>query len=728
MNEQPQPVFLSNYPCPADLDQLCINTIRTLAMDAVQQANSGHPGLPMGAAPMAYVLWTRYLKHNPVNPSWPDRDRFVLSAGHGSMLLYSLLYLTGYSLTLEDLKRFRQWGSRTPGHPEYGLTPGVETTTGPLGQGFANGVGMAIAERFLAAHFNRPGYPVVDHYTYGLVSDGDLMEGISAEAASLAGHLGLGKLIYLYDQNGISLAGTTTLTFTEDVMARFAAYGWQVEQVEDGNDLAAIDGALQRARADEGRPSLIGVRTHIGYGSPHKQDTFAAHGAPLGVEEVRLTKRRLGWPTDELFIVPDQALAIFRQALQRGSAQEAAWQEQMRAYRAAYPELAAEYARMLAGELPAGWETLLPQFAADSGLMATRKASGKVLAAVSGCLWNLVGGSADLNPSTNTALAGRGDFQRPGIAPPPGGRELVIQGAAGGEWGWGGQNIHFGVREHAMGAILNGMGVHGGLIPYGATFLVFSDYMRASIRLAALMGLGVKYVFTHDSIAVGEDGPTHQPVEHLAALRAIPGLVIIRPADANEVVWAWRVALTERHRPVALILSRQDLPVFDRTNQGLAGAEGLVRGAYILAEAPGDAATAPDLVLIGTGSEVALCLQAQEQLITCGIRTRVVSMPSWELFDEQPAEYRAGVLGPANTPRLAVEAAVSQGWCRYIGDRGAALCVERFGASAPGEEVLRQYGFTVDSVVARALALLQRHGDAQRRKPLHAHSDKGAWT
>jgi transketolase len=656
---------------------------------------------------MAYVLWTRYLRHNPANPSWPNRDRFVLSAGHGSMLLYSLLYLTGYDLPLDELKRFRQWGSRAPGHPERGLTPGVETTTGPLGQGFANGVGLAIAERFLAAHVNRPDYRLVDHYTYGLVSDGDLMEGVTAEAASIAGHLGLGKLIYLYDQNGISLAGSTTLTFSEDVMARFAAYGWQVEQVEDGNDVAALDAALQRA--DETRPSLICVRTHIGYGSPHKQDTFEAHGAPLGDEEVRLTRQQLGWPFEEPFYIPDEVLALFRQALASGAVQEQAWKEQLEAYRKAYPALAVEYERVLAGDLPLGWETAIPQFGPGDGPMATRKASGKVLTAVASHLWNLVGGSADLNPSTNTALAGHGDFQRP--LPSPSSAEMEPpQGSAGGPWGYEGQNVHFGVREHAMGAILNGMAIHGGIIAYGATFLIFSDYMRPPMRLAALMGLPIKYVFTHDSIALGEDGPTHQPVEHLAALRAIPGLVVIRPADANEVAEAWRVALAERHRPVALVLSRQDLPIFDRPGHRLAGAEGLARGAYVLADVPGDSTTSasPDLVLLATGSEVALCLAAREQLATRGVRSHVVSMPSWELFDAMPAEYRASVLGPVGTPRLAVEAGVSHGWGSYVGEQGTVLGVDCFGASAPGKDVLLHYGFTVDNVVTRALTLLRR--------------------
>ncbi len=688
------------------LDQLCVNAIRVLAMDAVQHANSGHPGLPLGAAPMAYALWTRHLRHNPENPAWPDRDRFVLSAGHGSMLLYALLHLSGYDLPLEELKRFRQWGSRAPGHPEYGVTPGVETTTGPLGQGFANGVGMAIAEHFLASHFNRPGRMIVDHYTYGIVGDGDLMEGVTAEAASLAGHLGLGKLIYLYDQNAISLAGSTALTFTENVVARFTAYGWHVEQVHDGNDIAAIDASLRRARANESRPTLICVRTHIGYGSPHKQDSFEAHGAPLGVEEVRQTRERLGWPSQEPFEIPDAVTSHFRQAVSRGAALETTWRTQFAAYRAAYPELADEFERVMRGELPGDWQAALPTFDATAGAMATRKASGKVLTAVAGAMWNLVGGSADLNPSTQTMLAGRGDFQRPlGVSPEPG-APAAPQGAAGGTWGWHGQNVHYGVREHAMGAIANGLALHGGIIPFDATFLVFSDYMRAPLRLAALMGLGVIHIFTHDSIAVGEDGPTHQPVEHLATLRAIPGLVVMRPADAAETACAWRLALRERKRPVALVLSRQDLPTFDRAGQGLGAADGALRGAYVLAEAPGDVG-APELVLIGTGSEVALCMAARDRLLAEGVRARVVSMPSWELFDEQPAAYRAEVLGPAGTPRLAVEAGVSQGWCRYTGEHGAVLGIDQFGASAPGPEVLARYGFTVENVVARAIALLE---------------------
>jgi transketolase len=720
-------------PGDGALDQLCVNAIRALAIDAVQQANSGHPGLPLGAAPMAYVLFQRLLRHHPAKPDWPNRDRFVLSPGHGSALLYSLLYLTGYDLPLEELKRFRQWESRAPGHPEYGLTPGVETTTGPLGQGFANGVGMALAERFLADHFNRPGHALVDHYTYGIVSDGDLMEGIAAEAASLAGHLGLGKLIYLYDQNSITLAGSTSLSFSEDVLGRFAAYGWQVQQLEDGNDLAALDVALRRARADESRPSLIAVRTHIGFGSSNKQDSFEAHGSPLGVEEVRLTKERLGWPEADPFAVPDAALAHLRQALTRGAADEAVWREQLTAYRAAHTALAEEFEQVTRGDLPAGWEALLPTWAGDAGSLATRRASGKVLAAVAEPLWNLVGGSADLNPSTNTVLAGRGDFQRPhpplplgegpgvgaSTSPLPLGEGPGVgaaQGTAGGAWGWGGQNVHFGVREHAMGAILNGMALHGGILPFGATFLVFADYMRAPIRLAALMGLGVIYVFTHDSIAVGEDGPTHQPIEHLATLRAIPGLVVIRPADANETARAWQVALGNRRRPTALILSRQDLPIFDRAGQGLGAAEGVARGAYVLAGAPdGPVAGAPDLVLLATGSEVALCLAARERLLAEGVRARVVSMPSWELFNEQTPAYRAEVLGPAGTPRLAVEAGIAQGWHAYTGERGAIVSIDRFGASAPGNTVLAYFGFTVDNVVRQALDLLQSRTSEETR-------------
>ena len=663
----------------SNLDHLCINTIRTLAMDGVQKANSGHPGMPMGTADMAYVLWTQFLKHNPANPAWPDRDRFILSAGHGSMLLYSLLHLTGYDLPLDELKNFRQWGSRTPGHPEYGLTPGVEMTTGPLGQGFATGVGMAIAERFLAAHFNRPGHTIVDHFTYAIVSDGDLMEGISHEAASLAGHLRLGKLIYLYDDNGITIEGSTDLAFSEDVAARFRAYGWHVQQV-DGYDLAAIAGAIRAAQAETMRPSLIIARTHIGFGSPHKQDTAGVHGSPLGEEELRLTKQNLGWPVEPPFHIPDQALARFRQAVERGRDWETDWQTRFAAYAAAYPELAAEWEMAMSGELPPGWDADLPVFKPEDGPLATRVASGKVLNALAPRLPTLIGGAADLAPSNKTYLNGQGDFE----ADTPGGR-----------------NLHFGVREHAMGAILNGLTLHGGVITYGGTFLVFSDYMRPAIRLAAMMELPVIYVFTHDSIGIGEDGPTHQPIEQLAALRAIPGLTVIRPADANETVEAWRVALTHRDGPVALALTRQKLPTLDRAR--LAPADGLARGAYILAEAENGQ---PEVIIIATGSEVHVALAAQELLAQRGVAARVVNMPSWELFERQPRDYRHAVLPPAITARLAVEAGVAQGWHRYVGPAGDVVSIERFGASAPYKVLWEKFGFTAENVATRALALL----------------------
>jgi transketolase len=670
-----------------ELDQLCINTIRTLSMDAVEQAKSGHPGMPMGAAAMAYVLWTRFLKHNPADPTWPDRDRFVLSAGHGCMLLYSLLHLTGYEpLGLDELQRFRQWGSRTPGHPEYGWVPGVETTTGPLGQGFANGVGMAIAERMLAARFNRPGHTLVDHYTYGLVSDGDLMEGISAEAASLAGHLRLGKLICLYDDNKVTIEGSTDLAFTEDVGRRFEAYGWQVQRV-DGNNLAAVEGALRAARAEADRPTLIVARTHLGFGSPHKQDTAEAHGAPLGEEEVRLTKKALGWPEEARFYVPGAVLAHMRRALDSGRAAQAVWRDTFTAYRQAYPELALEWERVNRGDLPAGWAGDLPAFAPSAGPMATREASGKVLNALAPRMPELVGGSADLAPSTLAYLAGLGDFSTANR---------------------GGRNLRFGVREHAMGAILSGMALHAGLRVYGGTFLVFSDYMRPAIRLAALMDLPVTYVFTHDSIGLGEDGPTHQPVEQLAALRAIPHLTVIRPADANETVVAWRVALSRKKGPVALILSRQKLPILEPTAHAAAG--GLECGAYVLADAGGKV----DLILIATGSEVALALGARLVLEKRGIGTRVVSMPCWELFDAQPQTYREAVLPTGVTARLAIEAGVAQGWSRYVGAQGEVLSIERFGASAPYNVLFQEFGFTVENVVERALAVLKAAGCSAR--------------
>ena len=686
------------------LDELCINALRFLSVDAVQKANSGHPGLPLGAAPMAYVLWTRYLKHHPANPHWLDRDRFVLSAGHGSMLLYSLLHLTGYELSLAQIEQFRQWGSLTPGHPERGLTPGVETTTGPLGQGFGNGVGMAMAEAHLAARYNRPGFEIVDHYTYGIVSDGDLMEGVASEAASLAGHLQLGKLIYLYDDNHVTLSAGTDITFTEDCARRFEAYGWHTQSVEDGNDLAAIDRALRVARDEIRRPSLILVRTHLGYGSPHKQDTFAAHGSPLGVEEVRLTKQNLGWPTEPLFYVPDAAREHFRQALARGAHVEAEWNVTFSSYTEAFADLARELQQMFRGELPAGWDAGIPDFPADPKGMATRVASGEVVNAIAPRLPALIGGSADLDPSTHTALEGFGDFEPPGIDAPD------RQGSAGGGWTYAGRNLHFGVREHGMGAIINGLAAHGATVPFGATFLIFSDYMRPAMRLAALMGLHVIYVFTHDSIALGEDGSTHQPVEQLAGLRSIPNLIVIRPCDANETVSAWRVALQTRDRPVALVLTRQDVPTLDRMQ--LAAADGLRRGGYILTDARNGK---PDMILIASGSEVALIVAARQKLLAQNIAVRLVSLPSWELFDAQPREYRDGVLPLSIGARLAVEAGVSQGWHHYVGDRGDVLAVDRFGASAPGSVMLCEYGFTVDNVCARAVALWQECCRTQSR-------------
>jgi transketolase len=676
-----------------DLDQLCINTVRFLSVDAVQKADSGHPGMPLGAAPMAYTLWTRFLKHNPRNPGWFDRDRFVLSAGHGSMLLYSLLHLTGYDLSLDDIKQFRQWGSRTPGHPERGHTPGVEITTGPLGQGFGNGVGMAIAEARLAARYNRPGHDIIDHTTYVIASDGDLMEGVASEAASLAGHLKLRKLICLYDDNLVTLAGSASLTFTEDRIRRFDAYGWKTLTVADGNDVAALESALQAARAETSRPTLIAVRTHLGYGSPHKQDSFEAHGSPLGAEEVRLTKERLGWPAEPAFLVPDPALSHFREALARGERAEAEWNDRMASYARAFPDLAQEIEQVIRGDLPSGWDANIPSFPADAKGLATRVASGRVMNAIAPLLPALVGGSADLNPSTHTALKGLGDF-----GPPIDGE--AIQGATGGGPGFAGRNIHFGVREHAMGAITNGLAAHGGALPYGSTFLIFSDYMRPPIRLAALMKLHVIHVFTHDSIALGEDGPTHQPVEQLASLRAIPNVTIIRPADANETAVAWRVACETRDRPVALVLSRQALPTLDR--QRFAAADGLRRGAYILSDAPGGK---PELILIASGSEVALMLAAAERLQSSSVAVRCVSMPSWELFDALSTAEQNAVLPPSVSARLAIEMAASQGWRRYVGDAGDVLGVDRFGASAPGDVVQREYGFTVDEVCRRALAL-----------------------
>jgi transketolase len=679
---------------PDSLDSLCINTIRFLAVDAVQNAKSGHPGMPLGAAPMAYALWTRVLKHNPRNPHWFDRDRFVLSAGHGSMLLYSLLYLTGYDLSLDDIRQFRQWGSKAPGHPERGHTPGVEVTTGPLGQGLANAVGMAIAEAQLAAQYNRPGHEVIDHATYAIVSDGDLMEGVASEAASLAGHLRLGKLTCLYDDNRVTLAAGTDITFSEDRAQRFAAYGWHTAAVADGNDIDAIGGALQAARA-ETRPSLVLVRTHIGYGSPDKHDSFESHGSPLGVDEVRLTKRNLGWPEEPAFLVPDAALAHFREAIARGAAAEAAHAQKMDVYSAAFPAAARELGQRIGAGLPQGWDADIPVFAPDPKGMATRTASGKIMNALAPKLPALTGGSADLDPSTFTALKGFGDFN------PPATPRDDTQGSTGGGWSYAGRNMHFGVREHAMGAIVNGLAAHGAMLPYGSTFLIFSDYMRPPIRLAALMRLHVVHVFTHDSIALGEDGPTHQPVEQLASLRAIPGLTVIRPCDANETAIAWRIAVEARDRPVVLVLSRQDLPTLDRTRY--ATAERVRDGAYVLLDAP---TNDPQLILIASGSEVRLIVAAAERLQSEGIAVRCVSMPSFDLFDALSAEKREAVLPPAVRARLAVEAASPYGWHRYVGDGGDVLAVDRFGASAPGDVVMREYGFTLDEVCRRARALL----------------------
>jgi transketolase len=692
---------MTTAPTGAALDTLCINTLRFLSVDAVQKANSGHPGLPLGASPMAYVLWTRYLKHHPADPQWFDRDRFVLSAGHGSAMLYSLLHLTGYDLPMEQLKQFRQWGSITPGHPERGMTPGVEITTGPLGQGFANGVGMAMAEANLAARYNRDGYPIIDHFTYAIVSDGDLMEGIASEAASLAGHLQLGKLIYMYDANNVTLSAGTDMTFTEDNAKRFQAYGWHTVHVDDGNDVEAIARAIDAARAETGKPSLILVRTHLGFGSPNKQDSFEAHGSPLGVEEVKLTKRQLGWPEDANFLVPEEAAAHFREGVQRGAAQQTEWSERLAAYERAFPDLARELGYLLktgAAALPPGWDADIPVFPADAKGVSTRVAAGKIMHTIAARLPALIGGSADLDPSTFTALKELGDFEPPVASGP-----RDEQGSNGGGWSYAGRNLHFGVREHAMGAILNGMAAHGGALPFSATFMTFSDYMRPAIRLAALSHLHAAFIFTHDSIALGEDGPTHQPVEHLAALRAIPNLVVIRPADANETAQAWRAVVESSKRPVALVLTRQNVPTIDRTQ--FAAADGLRRGAYVLADAPNKT---PELIIIATGSEVGLAMQAREQLLAQGVAVRVVSMPSWELFDEQPEDYRDAVLPPSVKARLAVEAGVAQGWHRYVGDKGDVLSFDRFGASAPAEVLLREFGFTPENVVKRAQAVLAR--------------------
>jgi len=666
-----------------ELDQLCINTIRALSLDAVQRAESGHPGLPLGAAPMAYVLWTRFLRHNPKNPRWANRDRFLLSAGHGSMLIYSLLYLTGYDLPLEELQNFRQWGSKTPGHPEYGLTPGVEITTGPLGQGFANGVGMAMGAAHLGAKFNRPELPVIDHYVYAIVSDGDLMEGVASEAASLAGHLGLGKLIYLYDDNRVTIEGFTDLTFSEDVPKRFEAYGWHTSTVKDGNDLEEIERAIRDAQSVADRPSLISVKTTIGYGMP-TAGTRKAHSDAPGEEAVRETKRHLGWPEDKSFYVPEEALAHFREATQRGANLESEWNQLIEKYEREDEALGREWREVMSGELPEGWEDHLPTFE-NAKPMATRAASGEVINALAPHMPMLIGGSADLGPSNNTDIKEGGSFE------------------AG---TYEGRILHFGVREHAMGATMTGISLNGGLIPYGGTFLTFSDYMKPAIRLAALSEVQVIYVFTHDSIGLGEDGPTHQPIEQLAGLRAIPHLFVIRPADAHEVREAWRIAILRRKHPTALALTRQKVPLIDR--KVYASAEGARRGGYILAEAENQSGerAAPALILIATGSEVSLVLEARTALQKDGVPVRVVSMPCIELFEEQPEEYRKEVLPPDVRARLAVEAGARQPWDRYVGLEGDVLGLDRFGGSAPGDVAMRELGFTAENIVKRARALL----------------------
>lgn len=659
-----------------DLTARAINTLRFLSADAVQQANSGHPGLPMGAAAMAFALWTRHLQFNPRNPRWPGRDRFILSGGHGSMLLYSLLHLTGYDLSLDEIKHFRQWGSRTPGHPEYGLTPGVETTTGPLGQGFAAGVGMAIVQAHLAAEF---GPELFDHHIYAIVTDGDLMEGVASEAASLAGHLQLGRLIYLYDDNRISIDGSTDLAFTEDRAARFAAYGWHVNKIEDGNNVDAVDAAIQAAKIHP-QPSLIVCRTHIGFGAPHKQDTAKAHGEPLGDEELNAAKQNLGWPLEPRFYIPEDVLAFYRQAVDRGQKMEDEWDRKFKDYKQVYPEKGAELERRLAGKLPDDWESSLPAFPADAKGMATRASSGKVLTALSSELHELIGGSADLTPSNNTKFDSADDFQKDSPL---------------------GRYIHFGVREHGMGAALNGMNLYGGVMAYGGTFLIFSDYMKPAIRIAALSHIPSIFVFTHDSIGLGEDGPTHQPVEHLAALRAVPNLTVIRPADANEVTEAWKFAISHRDGPTALALTRQNVPTFDRSVT--APASELIRGAYVLASF---GRKKPDVILMASGSEVYLIYEAAKKLHEDGLSVRVVSFPSWTLFEKQDEAYRESVLPRRAKARVAVEAGASLGWERYVGPSGRIIAIDRYGASAPGKVIFENLGFTVENVVAEAKVLL----------------------
>ena len=670
---------MSNTETTTSLDELCINTVRTLAMDGVQKADSGHPGTPMALAPLAYVLFTRHMRHNPADPHWPDRDRFVLSAGHASMLLYSALYLSGYDLALDDLKQFRQWGSKTPGHPEHGHTAGVETTTGPLGQGVGNAVGFAMAESHLAATFNRDGHSIVNHYTYFICSDGDLMEGISHEASSFAGHYKFGKLIGFYDDNKITIDGSTDLSYTDDAGMRFESYGWHVLHIADINDLDAIDAAIEAAKAETDRPTMVVCRTHIGYGSPNRQDTAKAHGEALGVEEVKLTKRNLGWPTEDTFFVPDDALAHWRKARDRGAALQEGWRRQLIAYSKAHPDLAKEFGRRTQGDLPTGWENAIPTFTKENGSVASRAASGAVLGALVEKIPELIGGSADLTPSNNTQPKAFKEFS-------PDDRTA--------------RYVHYGIREHGMASIMNGLALHGGVIPYGGTFLIFSDYMRPSQRLASLMHQRVIYVFTHDSVGLGEDGPTHQPVEQLTALRAIPGFTMLRPADANETAEAWRFAIKHKTGPVALALTRQKLGFIDREKYG--AASGLAKGAYVLADAPGGA---PQVVLMSSGSEVGLILEAQQKLADSGIRARTVSMPSHELFAAQPAEYREQVL-PPGVKRVAIEAAHPMSWYRWVGSDGVIIGLDHFGASAPFAEIYKHFGLTADKVVEAAKSLM----------------------
>lgn len=679
-----------------ELEKKCIDTIRFLAADAIEKAKSGHPGMPLGAAAAAFTLWTRHLKHNPKNPQWPDRDRFVLSSGHASMLLYALLHLTGYDLTLDDIKNFRQWGSRTPGHPEYRHTSGVEVTTGPLGQGLANAVGMAIAEAHLAALYNRGNQKLVDHFTYVMAGDGDMMEGVAAEACSLAGHLRLGKLIVLYDDNRVTLAGSAALSSTENIEQRFKAYGWQVQKVADGNDVAAIDRAIKKAKRETEKPSLICVSSTIGYGAPGKQGSCDAHGSPLGADELKKTKEALCWTADSPFYVSEEVYKFFRKALSRGKKYEKQWQESFNACKQKEPALAAEFERIISGNLPDNWEAALSEFPNGSKDVATRKAGEMVMQSLAAKVPELMGGSADLNPSCFTWLKGLGDFQSPQLS------KEGMHGMVGGAWGYEGRNIHFGVREHAMGSITVGMALHGGFIPYTATFLTFADYMRPPMRLAALMGLRTIFVFTHDSIGVGEDGPTHQPVEQIMNLRQVPNMTVIRPADANETREAWRFALSNTKGPTTLIFSRQNLPVLDRSIYG--AASGVRRGGYTLWESDPN----PDLILIATGSEVSMTLTAARKLAESGAKVRIVSMPSWEIFDRQPREYRESVLPSSVTARIAVEAGIKLGWEHYVGISGKIIGMETFGASAPGPVLYEKFGFTVEKIVAAAQELLHR--------------------